>query len=411
MAAPVLANRRAVFVSKIGTDDAGYNAVGAPQARLTITAALADLLANYQPLTAAQPGVIAVGPGTYIEAGLQIPPNVFITGSADDESSTNTIIDLVGGDLELSNNWNLGACIGGIANLVIRRESTEVIDFTVPTPSAGNPLRVLTVENVTTDIPTTYEATSTADRLLMNRFEHDGTAPATVTLQGGRQRLHACMIDVATHVQDTAAIAADIRLTANYFGTLEIRELGAGTVCDADAISLPDIANLTQTGAITLIRLTDANGVGYTPSTPANWSPVPTTVQEALDELSGSLGPGGGSGALETNNAAGNTTITPTSKTWTEITTFTGAAGTRVVILDVAGATLGQTIDWVGSRVDGGGIIAEVRNATAGGTLLGTLPDGTGSTTGGFKFVYGTIAGGFPANAWTAISYQIPATT
>lgn len=411
MAAPVLANRRAVFVSKIGTDDAGYNIVGAPAPRLTITAALADLLANYQPLTAAQPGVVAVGPGTYIEAGLELPPNVFITGSADDESSANTIIQLVGGDLELSADWATAAAVGGIANLTIRREAAEVIDFTMPPPAAGNPARVLTVENITTNLPFTFEATGTGDEILANRLEHDGIAPATVQLQGGTIICHACAIDVATHVVDTATIAADARLTANYFATLEIRELGAGTVADADGISLPSIGNLTLTGAITLTRLTDANGIGYTPAVPASWPAGTDTVQEALDSLAaGTTGtPANGTAAVA--NAAGNTTITPTAHFWTEQITFTGAARTSVVILSVATPPIaGDVIDLWMTRVDGGGIIAEVRNATGGGTLLATLPDATGVATARFQFVYGTIAKGYAADAWVAQAFQIPAT-
>lgn len=410
MAAPVLANRRAVFVSKVGTDDAGYNAVGRPEARLTITAAIADLLANYQPLTVAQPGVVAVGPGTYIEAGLTLPPNVFITGSADDESSENTIIQLVGGDLDLSVNWADGAAVGGIANLVIRREATEAIDFTMPVPTAGNPARVITIENITTDLPLTYEATGSGDEVLGNRLEHDGAAPATVVFRGGTTTLHACAIAVATTIVDTAGQLQTARLTTNYFATLTLDEIGAGTVVDADGVSLPPIGNLTVAAGVTLTRLTDANGIGYTPAVPASWPAGTDTVQEALDSLASGSGGHSGNGTAAATNNAGNTTITPTKATWTQYMTFTGAAGTRVMILSTTGAVAGDTIKLFMTRTDGDGIVVEARNATAGGTLLGMLPDGTGYATGMFEFVYGTIATGYAANAWVPIDYAIPAT-
>ena len=58
-----------------------------------------------------------------------------------------------------------------------------------------------------------------------------------------------------------------------------------------DVISLPIKANLILAGGGTnnVTRLSDAFGEAYTPTTPGNWSPVPTTVQGALDELAADL--------------------------------------------------------------------------------------------------------------------------
>ncbi len=158
----------------------------------------------------------------------------------------------------------------------------------------------------------------------------------------------------------------------------------------ADAVSIPLVANLTFLGTATqanLIRTTDSGGI-----TP---------------------GGGGGVGTLAFTNAAGNTTITPAGDSvWTTQATFTGAAGTRILIMDVAapGLTAGQTCSIFTSRTDGAGIVIEIRNATAGGTLLATIPDGTGGTTAKIDLVYGTIATGYAVNAWAAQSFQIPAT-
>src|SRR4051812_43005173 len=92
MAAPDLTQRETVFVQKEGTDDAGANAVGAPQSRLTIAAALADLAANYRAATSTFFHVVAVGPGTFIEAGIVLPPWTFINGSCDGEGQPTTIV-------------------------------------------------------------------------------------------------------------------------------------------------------------------------------------------------------------------------------------------------------------------------------------------------------------------------------
>ncbi len=42
---------------------------------------------------------------------------------------------------------------------------------------------------------------------------------------------------------------------------------------------------ISFTGGASLTFINDAHSVGYAPATPANWSTVPATVQEALDQL------------------------------------------------------------------------------------------------------------------------------
>lgn len=415
MAAPVLANRVVVFVNKVGTDDAGYNAVGAPWSRLTVAAALADALANYPAATAANPIVLALGPGTYtISADLQIPPNYFITGSADDESSKNTILQLTSGaDIKLSVDWANGACIGGLANLVIRGETVgSIIDFTVPTPLAGNPARVVGMENITTDLTLTFTASSTADVFLSDRLKHDGDPTDLVTLTGGVIQLNDTVSAATNQVGSKAGFAGTVLLTANRFALLILSQVATALTVSADVLSLATITTLSQVGAPTIVYITDANGLGYTPAVPASWPVGTDTVQEALDSLASGSGGHAGNGTLAVGNAAGNTTVSPTKATWTSRIAFTGAASTRVVILDIAAPPIaGDTIDLFGTRTDGGGIVAEVRNATAGGTLLATFPDGTGYATWRGQFVYGTIATGYAANAWVAQGFQIPATS
>lgn len=49
--------------------------------------------------------------------------------------------------------------------------------------------------------------------------------------------------------------------------------------------SIPTVSNTSILNSAVLNRLNDATALGYSPSVPANWSPVPTTVQEGLDIL------------------------------------------------------------------------------------------------------------------------------
>ena len=82
-------------------------------------------------------------------------------------------------------------------------------------------------------------------------------------------------------------------------------------------------------------------------------------------------------------NSTGNTTVAPhaCALQHTEVITFTGSAGTRIVIIDVAqsplsGARAGLRLALPATAA----IIIEVRNATSGGSLLASLEtDGSGS--------------------------------
>lgn len=419
MAAPDLTKRATVFVQKVGTDDAGYNIVGHPESRLTIAQALADLAAGYDAATVAEVRTISIGPGTYVTPAFALPPNVFIEADPDNEGGSNgEVVISLEGNITLAAAWSANAAaIGGFRGLTIRQSSSQNIDLTMPAPVAGNPARRIAIEDVRTDSDSiVWLATSTADALDVNDLVQDGTSADAITIGGGAVMvdglLSAAVVDYtdATGIALAAQIygqritsaAGGVRFTTAADGlvarmgncdnrALTLNETGIGTVTVyADATSIPLVGFITFSGTATnadLIRTTDMGGI--------------------------SPGGGGATGAAAFANAAGNSTITPTAQAWTAQGTFTGAGGTRVVILDVAGATLanGNTISLFVTRADGGGIVVEVRNATVGGTLLATIPDGTGVSTAKIDLVYGTIAaGGFAANSWLAQSFQIPAT-
>jgi len=414
MAAPVLANRSVCFVNKVGTDDAGYNAVGAPQPRLTIAAALADLAANYPAASATNPHVVAIGPGVFVEPGFALPPFTWIAGGMDGNGRSSTILQLQGTDITLAAGWNLNqTAAGGFSGLVIRAASgTPALDLTIPTPLAGNPSRTIELENIVTDLEQiVFEATGTGDALVVDNLVQDGSLADDITIISGTVTINQLQTFAEVLLSSGAVLALAAQITASQIPQIIVTKGVAACSVGFDAVSWPVITDVALVGAPTLARLSDANAVGYTPTTPADWPVVPDTVQEALDELAGGGAGGGSVGALAATNNAGNTTITPTANIWTQYMTFTGAAGTRIMVLAVAAPpVLGDRITLFMTRADGGGIVVEARNATAGGTLLGTFPDNTGFLTGKMEFVYGTIAAGFAANAWVQIDQAIPAT-
>ena len=98
---------------------------------------------------------------------------------------------------------------------------------------------------------------------------------------------------------------------------------------------------------------------------------------------------GGGPAVVgATANSTGNSTITPTGPNQLQIVTITGSARTSIFILAITAAATG---DWLIIRFNQpatAAIVQEVRNATAGGTLL---------------YSYTTDGGG--ADHWIAMLY------
>jgi len=302
MAAPVLANRNAFFVNYVGTDDPGYNAIGAPWSYRSLAAALAALATVSNPPSATNPWEISIGPGVFTEAAFQLPPWVWITGSADGQGNTLTQINLTG-DVTLSSGWAANTTIrGGLANIDFRVGSgTPHLDFTMPVPSAGNPSRTVELNGIRESLALlVFEATGTGDVLKMAQVIQDGILANAITLTAGTLFLNNVISAAAVTIQDKMAIAATAQLNACGLATLAITKSGAGTTVLTDAVSLPINADVTRTGGPTVTLLSDAYGEAYTPANPASWPVVPTTVQQALDDLAG----GGGAVGVQAGRVA-----------------------------------------------------------------------------------------------------------
>ncbi len=136
------------------------------------------------------------------------------------------------------------------------------------------------------------------------------------------------------------------------FGTMAIS--GSGTTVSIDAVSLPALqSSLTISGSPTITYTTNAYGVFYNPATPGNWSPAPTFVNTALDQLAARS-----SGGLSFTVITANTTLAANTGyivnavgqlTLTLPTTF--PAGAEIRIVGYAGGwtinqNAGQSIAW-----------------------------------------------------------------
>lgn len=404
MAAPDLTQRCTVFVNKVGTDDAGANAVGAPQPRLTIAAALTDLLANYPTPSASNPCTISIGPGTFTTPAFAIPPWVWIVGTADGEGKPITFVNL-SGNITLATGWNAGATKGGLTNLTVRAASgLPHIDLTMPAV-AGNPSRIVQLENIKTDLELlNFQGVGTGDSIEIDNVRQDGNLTHNITLQAGIQKLNNLVAAATTTLSSTAGVAATVTGTACSFAALVLTKNAGALTVTLDAISVPILANLTLNGGAVFVRGNDANGEGYTPAIPGNWSPVPTTVQQALDELAASAGPLKATDYATYNNNAGPTTIITTADIYFFEMTVGGAARTSIIILNTVGPPAPQP----GSRITVGctlpatpAIVLEFHNNAAGGTLLYTFTTDGVTLSALFEFVYS-------GTAWRPSGYLIP---
>jgi hypothetical protein len=113
-------------------------------------------------------------------------------------------------------------------------------------------------------------------------------------------------------------------------GPLTLSSSGSLTYA-ATVEGFPLVQTLTGNPTVTLITL--ANGLAYSPQTPGNWSPVPTQVAQALDELaarpsSGATGATGATGSTGATGPTGSTGATGAGSTGgTGPTGSTGATG------------------------------------------------------------------------------------
>lgn len=397
------------FVQKTGTDDAGANPVGYPSARLTIAAALADLAANYPAASSSNYHIVGLGPGVYSEVAIALPPWTFIDGTCDAEGQPTTFIQLAeGADITLSAGWSANVTArGGLSNLsVIADAGGSILDFTMPAPAAGNPSRTVELTNVHYNLASMlFEALSTADVFRAAACKQYGAATDSITLQGGTLLIDNFLSAAIVTVNDTGGVAVSGQIYGLYITSatggivfasttagvvvrmggcdnrnLTLNKGGAGTLAiSADAISIPLVANVFYLGTATtanLIRTTDSGGVGP--------GVLPTDYATA-------------------NNATGNSTVTTTASVFSYLLTMTVNDGrTSVAILAIpgtisAGARISLDISAPGLSTP----ILEIRNATAGGTLLDTFQTSDGTTYFG-QFVYNGAA-------WVRQAGQIPA--
>lgn len=374
MAAPNLTLRSVCFVGKIGTDDAGYNPVGAPQPRLTIAAALADLAANYPAASATAPHFVSIEGGTYTTPAFALPPFTFIVGNPDGKADpTSAVIISLTGNVTLGTGWSVNqTAFGGFANITFRQTSAQNIDLTMPAPAAGNPARTLSLRGIRTDTDLLgFEATSTADVLQVNNIIHDGNNGDSVEFSGGAQ--------VINNVQSAAIVtlndAATVGNACQAFG-IYITTTGAGLVCQSTIAAGCSV----RLGGCTLRSLSLAETAPGVIAVAADQCSIPLTVVFSGSAVTADLTITGGTWGTNTNGNA------PTGMVGEYLSNVKLVGAAVAMTTNVAANVLSVALtagDWdvqglVGFSNNGATTVAYqfVAISVASG-VMGTLGDGT----------------------------------
>jgi len=248
-----------------------------------------------------------------------------------------------------------------------------------------------TARQTPTGLP--YDLTGATLTLYLKTSETvaDASASLTATVANGKL----VVMDALLGVFDWLLFPADTSPTAYtpgspWFRTLKLTTAG-GDVYTLAGSAGPVVMDATAPAVGTAGQL-----VAYAPSVRAeavgpSSSPVPayatiTYVDDALDALF--------TRASATNDGTGNTTLTlPTgSRHHTVDLVLTGSAGTRTLIAATTGAAAGDVLRLDYTLPATAGLVVELRNATAGGTLLDSLTTDTSADPALISLTYsGTV--------------------
>jgi hypothetical protein len=283
-------------VSKGGNDATGDGTDERPY--LTIGKALA-VAPTYSP-TFANPALILVGPGAYVE-NLVMPPFVWVAGF--EAGNTVTVGTGAGSSISLAPSWladTSGFTVGGVESVITAGDVTinftgaasfgefvfgQPVVFGGALSVIGDPVNggdVYLPPGTILGAPVSISGAS----FISQGVEYGTGSPISIVSTAAQPAVWNSQGDVvqsSVTVDSTAGMPVTATVSSGCTGPLHLN--GAGTSYSATAGGVPPVITLAG-GAPPPILLTDAHGIGYTPAVPGNWvAPPPTTEQEAFDRI------------------------------------------------------------------------------------------------------------------------------
>lgn len=318
MASTAVANE--VFVAINGSDVTGNGTANKPWASVSFA------MSQITTATVTQPWNINVGPGAYSDTTISFKPNTYIVGNYLD-----SVRITVSGAWDLDASWS-AATSGNYGASNVTFYGPASFDFSAFAPgnsSAG------TFLDCTFDGGLTFSGRPGPSDFFITK---SGVFNASAINQHGgfmilldQQIFVPLNVDMGSLLGETgftflygSQVAGAISVTTsdpsnslNYVGVsstpLSTQSFdGSGLVVQVDAVSLAAKANVSLTGGPTVNRINDAYDLAYTPAVPSDWSPTPSIVQDALDQLAANNPPPGLFLRIDgSNSMTGDLTFTP----------------------------------------------------------------------------------------------------
>jgi hypothetical protein len=295
-----------------GSDVTGDGSLGNPYQTITQACTIVDLLNP----DANNPYIINVmSSRDQIEPGdISLPPWTWIVG----KSQYACFIDIAGGggSLRPTSSWGNFVAYGGMINCRVNGN----IQFDLNAIGGGSPFSGLQMDNVyfngtmemsgrNGDIDTfeaynfTLESKANIDSVrctisgstFLNQFSlTSNKSSSDSTFKNSN------FINVS--LNDTGFSIAVNAFRCYIPGSLNLNN--PGVIYSGDEISWPLLPNLSVGGGSSIVRLKDVTGLAFNPTNPGDWSIVPTTTQEAIDNLATNV-----AGAVSISNSIINAII------------------------------------------------------------------------------------------------------
>ena len=298
-------NSQIIYVSLGGSDVTGNGTIENPYA--TISHAMGTII-DSSPTKRYE---ILVGPGTFNEVGnLAFRANVFIVGQGPQITRYNPA------GISLGSGWSPGTGSDDRAGLqnINYGGGTINIDFSSVSDGAGkfyifdswigadfNLTGINPVNEVITERSRYFGNVSVTNLY----FEADWCNFQTLTGSGTINNLQNSINLYNSSVEVSLSVVASVtnpfsvngfssNIAAPFIGGAvpgaTLSADGSHVVVAGTVDFFPIKSLITLLNNATIIYINDANGLAYTPTTPADWLTVPATTQQALDDLAFSAG-------------------------------------------------------------------------------------------------------------------------
>ena len=261
-----------IYVDKTGNDATGNGSLNRPY--LTVAAAMAAVSSP----TSTNIFCIKVGVGTFTEATLTLKPWTWIVGTGGMTMGGPSRISVTSTAITLDASWAAGSQRGGLSQIYLTGSTGVTFDRQ---SISGVGSGVLEMFDVGMNGALTFKGTSLIDYLDVKSIRVFGN----VSVSGGSIQFFDSELLGNVTFNDTGSVD----VTSDVLNTFIAGNFTAASTTNSVAVRLSDV-RIDGTRSITGTGTSVTSPLGaYRPSTPANWSSVPVSIEQGLDNLAATI--------------------------------------------------------------------------------------------------------------------------